>query len=302
MMIIDKRCPVCRNSAKYEIVGPTHRQLYRCEFCGCFELPSIAELIFESEDRSLFPYFSAHIRQNGSFQSPFQIDLKNWEQFAKLHKATPVLKKIELLLNLIAQRTDPPGAWVSFTNNDAPLIDAASYAELVYLIQQIEGFGYITLNPTSANCSCMMLASGWERLQERASFGIPGRCFVAMSFDPFLDEAWEKGIDPALRIDCNVDPVRMDKEEHNEKICDKIIAEIRLSQFLVADFTLHRAGVYFEAGYALGLARPVIWMCQEADLKNAHFDTRQYNHIVWTTPEDLRKKLRDRVIATIPRT
>ena len=134
-------------------------------------------------------------------------------------------------------------------------------------------------------------------LSERYS---PGRCFVAMSFDRSLDEAYEKGIRVALKDDCNLDPIRIDKVHHNEKICEKLIAEIRLSQFLVADVTWHRANVYFEAGFALGLGRPVIWTCREDEFtkEKVQFDTRQYPHIVWTTPLELREKLRDHFNAT----
>lgn len=96
-------------------------------------------------------------------------------------------------------------------------------------------------------------------------------------------------------------PIRMDVKEHNEKICDAIIAEIRKSKFVVADFTGHRGGVYFEAGYALGLGLLLIWTCRKDDLEGAHFDTRQYNHIVWESNEELFEKLRRRIEATIPR-
>ena len=58
-------------------------------------------------------------------------------------------------------------------------------------------------------------------------------------------------------------------------------------------------GVYFEAGFAMGLGIPVIWLCRKDDLENAHFDTRQYNHIPWESAEDLRSQLRDRIIATV---
>ena len=51
--------------------------------------------------------------------------------------------------------------------------------------------------------------------------------------------------------------LRIDMKQFNEKICDHIIAEIRRSRFLIADVTGHRAGVYFEAGYAMGLGLPV---------------------------------------------
>jgi hypothetical protein len=36
-------------------------------------------------------------------------------------------------------------------------------------------------------------------------------------------------------------------------------------------------------------------------MANLHFDSRQYPHIVWREPTDLRVQLRDRIRALIPR-
>ena len=100
-------------------------------------------------------------------------------------------------------------------------------------------------------------------------------------------------------------PIRIDKAEFNDRIDDEIIAEIRRSRFLVADFTQDgdsaRGGVYYEAGFAHGLDRPVIFTCRKnvIDKGLIHFDTRQYNHIAWTTAEELRKRLADRIAAII---
>ena len=57
--------------------------------------------------------------------------------------------------------------------------------------------------------------------------------------------------------------------------------------------------VYFEAGYAIGLGLPVIWSVHEDDLRNVHFDTRQYNHIVWKDADDLEQQIYNRVSAVI---
>jgi nucleoside 2-deoxyribosyltransferase len=95
----------------------------------------------------------------------------------------------------------------------------------------------------------------------------------------------------------------LDKKEHNNKIDDEIIAEILRSKFLVADFTCEkekvRGGVYFEAGFAMGLGIPVIWTVAKESLDDVHFDTRQYNHIVWDKPETLRNLLKARIGAVI---
>jgi nucleoside 2-deoxyribosyltransferase len=105
-------------------------------------------------------------------------------------------------------------------------------------------------------------------------------------------------IHPAL-ASAGYSPVRVDRVEHNDKIDDRIVAEIRQSALLVADFTGHRGGVYFEAGFALGLGIPVIFTVRKDAIDKVHFDTRQYNHIVWETPSELRERLHDRVIATM---
>lgn len=122
----------------------------------------------------------------------------------------------------------------------------------------------------------------------------------AMWFDPSMEDLYEKAIKPAVEADQKTRCVRVDLVEHNDKICDQIIAEIRRSKYVVADFTGQRGGVYFEAGFAQGLGIPVIWTVKACDVGKLHFDTRQYNHIVYDSAEDLLAKLANRIRATIP--
>ena len=61
----------------------------------------------------------------------------------------------------------------------------------------------------------------------------------------------------------------------------------------------YKAGVYFEAGYALGRGQKVIYTCKKDDISNAHFDTRNYQHIVWETADDLKQKLIDKINAFV---
>jgi nucleoside 2-deoxyribosyltransferase len=119
-----------------------------------------------------------------------------------------------------------------------------------------------------------------------------------MWFDATLESAWEEGLRLGV-ADAGCEAIRVDRIHHNDKICDRIVSEIHRCGFLIADVTGHRQGVYFEAGLALGLGKPVIWTCRKDAFDDAHFDTRQYNHIVWETPADLRGMLRDRIRATI---
>ncbi|WP_273184202.1 hypothetical protein [Hyphomonas adhaerens] len=134
------------------------------------------------------------------------------------------------------------------------------------------------------------------------SLAVNEKVFVAMWFHQSMNDAYLQGIDPAVR-DCGYLPERIDNVEHNNKIDDEIISRIRMSGFVIADFTSERdkprGGVYYEAGFAQGLGLPVIWMCRSDLIDSIHFDTRQYNHIVWDNPDDLRQKLSSRIIATL---
>lgn len=139
--------------------------------------------------------------------------------------------------------------------------------------------------------------TGWQKLFDlRRTRPTSKTGFVAMWFDPEMNSVYDDGIAPAL-TECGLDPIRIDTVEHNNKICDEIIAAIRRSRVVVADFTGHRGGVYYEAGFAQGLGIPVIWTCRNDHFKDLHFDTRQYNHIGYDNAVDLRASLINRIRA-----
>lgn len=138
---------------------------------------------------------------------------------------------------------------------------------------------------------------GYERADELVRRPlISASAFVAMRFADELDEAYNRGISVAI-LNAGYEPVRVDKTEHVKRIDDEIIARIRASAFVVADFTEHSPGVYFEAGFALGRDLPVIWTCRKDHMDDLHFDIRQYNCIDWENPEELASRLQPRIEA-----
>lgn len=173
--------------------------------------------------------------------------------------------------------------------------------EATVFLSFLKDAGYIT-GPDSNSCYAISFA-GWKYLEEqRARRTASLQAFVAMWFDGSMSEAYTRGFKKAI-IDSGYAPMRIDGKEHINKIDDEIISEIRRSRFVVADFTSlpdqPRGGVYFEAGFAFGLNIPVIWTCREDMIGNVHFDTRQFNHIVWSDPDDLYLKLKNRIGAVI---
>ena len=176
--------------------------------------------------------------------------------------------------------------------------------DFVFLLNYLDRCGLIEHSGfNNREQACVLTVDGYARLAElEKTYTDSSRAFVAMWFDDSMDEVWERGFCPAIR-DAGYEPVRIDRQEHVNKIDDEIIAEIRRARFVVADFTHGapgaRGGVYYEAGFAHGLAIPVIFTCREVSFDKVHFDTRQFNHIVWTEPEELRRSLTRRIAAVI---
>ena len=191
--------------------------------------------------------------------------------------------------------------------------ESVNFHELMSLLNYLKERSYIEHKGFKNNLrgECSLTVEGRIRLEEIEKPNQDStKVFVAMWFDPSMDEVWDKGIKPAI-AEAGYEPVRIDQKEHMNKIDDEIIAEIRRSRFVVADFThgkindksLHkkkrgaRGGVYYEAGFAQGLGIGVIFTCREDQIDDVHFDTRQYPHIRWSRPEELKKALKNRIPA-----
>jgi len=142
---------------------------------------------------------------------------------------------------------------------------------------------------------------GWEYLDELSKKrNLSDKAFVAMWFDPSLNEVFNEHIGPALTECGYSSPFRIDQHEHSDKIDDAIIAKINEASLVIVDLTCDvfnhstlterkiveaRGGVYFEAGYAMGLGIPIIWTCRTDCIKHIHFDLRQYRQIGWYEEE-----------------
>lgn len=114
------------------------------------------------------------------------------------------------------------------------------------------------------------------------------------------DKLWENAIRPAIK-NAGYKELRIDKKDHINDINDEMLMEIRRSRFMVCDFNHQCNGVYFEAGFALGLGLPVIWTCEQSELKQLHFDINHNNFLTWTEDklEDFSVRLHKRIEAIL---
>jgi len=205
-------------------------------------------------------------------------------------------EKPDILLVSLTLAHPQPGQWFKLDGyRERSLACAKDDSELEYFTQCLIDSGHIQRGPPGL----MLREGGWERAYRLAANTSTSKyAFVAMAFNEEMLSFWKTAFKPAIER-AGFIPRLANDPVHNEQIDARIIAELKQCRFVVADVTGARTGVYFEAGYALGRALPVIWTCRRSTQQDMHFDTRQYNHILWDNSAHLSEELYYRIVATI---
>lgn len=171
-----------------------------------------------------------------------------------------------------------------------------------------DSYTFITLaNGWGIHPSIRLTFSGWSHVEElRRGHSSSRIAFMAMKFgdaqtdllfrDHFKNAVSETGFE--LR--------RLDEQPQAGLIDDRLRVEIRQSRFLIADLTHHNNGAYWEAGFAEGLGKPVIYTCRkdvfDDKTQGTHFDTNHHLTVVWEPDklEDAMERLKATIRATLP--
>lgn len=300
------RCPICDSTtSRYDVGDHGERYQIKCPCCGEFRITRTAAALAQNE--RIGTPLSAWVRDR--FEQGVEIPEIDRDALQEIRKSFPSYRTSDkqlLLMRAIERLTNYPGEFVWLTPDyDYPLAWAALAKEFFYHLDSLMARRLIDRRPGvderggPARLSVALTPEGWDFLDSHARTSIiSNQAFVAMSFAPELKPAWESAIFPTLDR-AGFKGYRVDVDPHIDKIDTKIMAEIKNSRFLVADVTQQRPGVYFEAGYALGLGIPVFWSVRKDDLDNVHFDTRQYHHILWESEAELADKLYHLVYAIV---
>jgi len=291
-------CPIC--GANSPVVQIPERQISRfaCPRCGHYEITDqdvhlggipeprhlLSAFLRERFERTKRPY---RFEDRGESKS-FPQGLVEWPVSEKLNRA---------LLRLAERSTAFGSPSEAQPDQDWPLAQAKNAAEFGRMLSHWIRAGALE-NPSGG--SFVVTGPGWSLVEELRPRGVAKskQAFVAMSFAAEYDHAYD-GIKDTLAA-VGWKPWRADREDYQEKICDRIVAEIRRSGLMVAEFTAQRPNVYFEAGLAMGLGMPIIWCVRQDAMSEVAFDVRQYPYVVWSGLEELKTRLRDRIQALYP--
>jgi hypothetical protein len=297
-------CEICGNQAEY--IPDDWFPGRRCPRCGDFDYDrSLGWRKITSPDEMV--RMSGWVNeQNAAGETPVRIRPEMSRRVRRM--PMPRLReRANRALSIIARKYPDlvnPTAFIKITEDLK--FQGISYSRdqpdamlLIHILIDDAFFKGLVSNTTNRAVSGVLTPKGLLFAEEfGASKSSAAQAFVAMWFDESLRDAWTNGFDPGIRA-AGFHPVRIDNKDYVGGISDEIMAEIRRSRFVVADYTGQRNGVYFEAGFALGLGLTVIPTCRADDVDELGFDIKHLNTLLWNTPTVLAEGLNGRVRAVV---
>lgn len=231
-----------------------------------------------------------------------------------------LLEKIDKMLLCAYSMSKYEGDIIEISKSDLKLLifsstdaeaDKVFKQQYEYVFNYLKDLGYIKIICNRVltaqfdqivpeeNFNITLLPNGLERVYELQKYQVNNKdVFIAMSFKDELKSVMDV-IKKAI-TDSGYIPLPICDVPHNNWIMPEIFHAIRNSKFVVVDLTTHNLGAYYESGYAEGLGKQVIHTCRSDDFINStHFDVKQKVTIDWKTEEDLYKRLKARIEATI---
>ncbi|MCQ2530127.1 MAG: nucleoside 2-deoxyribosyltransferase [Lachnospiraceae bacterium] len=308
-------CPLCGRNAQIQFNGPLNQNsTVKCDNCGMYRLTDVTEDKLYS-----FPHkhiISGYTKENWNKKNIVYIKSDDLDSIVN----SPIVPKSieDKLIKLISwmyRKSEYYGQQIEIPSEPA-IAYAKNEEELIALIHFAVDYGLVenigkNLNPFDS--SYTLTLKGYKNCELiNIKDDTSNSAFIAMWFSSEMKNVYDEAIKPAIENpECGYKAFRVDNYEHNNDITDEIIAGINRSHFVVADMTGYRGGVYYEAGYARGLGKPVIYTCRkdwfDGELapdgttikEKIHFDINHLNVIVWENPEELKEKLISRIKATI---
>ncbi len=310
---MSSKCPICDS----DLLVPSANAggdatKFVCPRCGRFTLtgPLLASLphllSIDKLARAKLSHVLRRANENGE-QAVLTTDTA--EAILKQPLPRP-REQADLLLRWVAEHVPGPGETVVVeARTHGAIIGSSSWKGFGLVLDHLFAVGLFTgahsktIGESSAHATPSF--AGWERYENlRRGQTNYRKAFMAMQFgDPALDSMLAHVFKPNVR-QAGFDLFKLDDAPKAGLIDDRLRVEIQASDFVVADLTHENLGAYWEAGYAEGLGKPVIYTCEKTKFEatKTHFDTNHHLTITWevSAPEAAGQRLKATIRATLP--
>jgi len=313
-------CYICGQiAADADLRGEPYDLKINCPLCGIYKVKVQASRQFEVRERfsqekrwMLAVVIRCQTERGGDVFEVSDDILNSDEEFdsrvAALIQTRPV-QKANLLLRYLANKSNYIGHRYSIDRSTLyPVAHCQHPEELKTVLSYLDQSEFVNASrfkgkkrPEEKLIDIEVTIKGWSYLESLEKNNLESsEAFVAMSFHQECRYIYDQGINP-LKDETGYSMLRVDGTDYNDGIVDEIMSLIRQSRFIIADVTRQTNGVYWEAGFAKGLGLPVIWTCDKKDMGNVHFDAKHLNIIDWENMDDLKERLKNRILGTVGR-
>lgn len=284
-------CPICKveleTTAKWR-----GGKSFTCPNCGRFRMTdeAILDLPYELRQNgdSKRAVLSHHIRRSqreGDDWMQITNDLAKRVAAGKLPNAA---QQGDNLVQWLGVNSEAPGEFIQrpLDHWTAIVGTLIKHDYVGFIGTALEHEDLLIGNHTMGFFNWCLSFQGWQRFEElQRGRADTNKAFMAMQYgEDQLDKVYRECFMPAAE-QAGFRLTRLDEEPRAGLIDDRLRVEIRTSAFLVADLTHGNRGAYWEAGYAEGLGKPVIYTCEKSvfddKTKGPHFDTNHHQTIVW---------------------
>jgi nucleoside 2-deoxyribosyltransferase len=316
-------CPICLNwdESKSNFSRNRDGYLVQCETCGNFNISELAWEDFLDPNvpagkkltrvqRSRLSHRVQAAQRASSSKWP-EMNADYVEKFIQsgCPGPTPAEQAVNLLSYIGGEISKNGYSVSSLPRNIHAIVGSPNTAAVSLLITELmqqgllSGSGISGGNANGLTADIHMKLAGWQAYETEKSGKFAGKYgFIAMKFgDPVLDPFVQNHVKPTIRSGIGFYLIDV-RDVAQAGIIDNIMrAQIRDSAFVLVDLTHDNAGAYWEAGYAEGLGKPVIYLCEKSkfDKAKTHFDTNHCTTVIWDI-ENV-QQFKNELIATLRR-
>lgn len=308
------QCPVCSSALRDQGARPSQdARDYDCPRCGKYSVTGTVAATLRTNiagDSRKVAVLSHAIRRLQRDQVWPMLDSQLVSRILAVGTLPKPAEQANNLLLWLAETLDAAEGVVTVDPNELlSVIGGQTLDAIYYVASHLQSRGLISLDRTNPAVQFpplkfSMKFDGWEEYEQLRVQSSDSRiAFMAMQFnDARLDAIVDNVFRPAvaatgfeLRVLTDVPRAGL--------IDDRLRVEIRKSRFLLADVTHRNPGAYWEAGFAEGLGKPVIYTCDRAEFRQvAHFDTNHHLTVMWDEQDTAKvaEELKATIRATLP--
>jgi hypothetical protein len=304
-------CPVCLNEREDTQInlGSLDGDAINCSVCGRFNLSRSAKMSYFRTPESLSKLQRAtlsYIIRNSQAVEPdddaFLITSFSIKQLTERSYSLPAPSvRANNLINFIGQIYLKTGEPVdSLPVATSAVVGCVDNAAAHRLLEQLEKLGFVQFSRIKAYglafgvSQIELTLAGWDRFELQKSGKTSANYgFLALKFtDEVLNDFVNNHVKPATK-EVGYDLIDM-RDVAEAGIIDNLMrSRIRDAAFLIADLTHDSPGAYWEAGYAEGMGKPVLYICERSKWEEfrTHFDTNHSTTVLWSpnSPEEFRE-------------